>query len=192
MLYEALRTKPKSLSAWPGVCFSRGLFLKHSAKFHPLLLQMYMDMLINCHLVQRLDKNISLDKQVLVTQFLLTPREQAQVSSGNERLEGSLILVVILISKSHGNFQNEYDSDIANPYNIYDSSSLSTEEAQGYQAKTSVQLSAQSLGHGKIKPMASFSLIITSARGKRNSLRFIPKSVGNDSIDSSKLCFLLD
>lgn len=63
---------------------------------------------------------------------------------------GSLILVVILISKSHGNFQNEYDSDIANPYNIYDCSSLSTEEAQGYQAKTYVQLSAQSLGHGKV------------------------------------------
>ncbi|XP_059714587.1 uncharacterized protein LOC132333466 [Haemorhous mexicanus] len=50
-------------SAPPGICTS--LHLKHSMKFHPLLLQ-----------------------QVLVTQFLLTAEEEAQVSSENERLEG--------------------------------------------------------------------------------------------------------
>ncbi|XP_064244856.1 uncharacterized protein LOC135280657 isoform X1 [Passer domesticus] len=51
------------MSAPPGICSS--LHLKHSTKFHPLLLQ-----------------------QVLVTQFLLTAEEEAQVSSENEQLEG--------------------------------------------------------------------------------------------------------
>ncbi|XP_064244870.1 uncharacterized protein LOC135280657 isoform X4 [Passer domesticus] len=55
------------MSAPPGICSS--LHLKHSTKFHPLLLQ-----------------------QVLVTQFLLTAEEEAQVSSENEQLEDSVIL----------------------------------------------------------------------------------------------------
>ncbi|CAM9415559.1 unnamed protein product [Bubo scandiacus] len=41
----------------------------------------------------------------------------------------------------------------------------------------------------EIKPMANCSLITTSARGKRNSLMFIPKSVENDSIDSDSVFY---